>query len=114
MLGPQYTYRAELVRIIDGDTFVARVDLGFRIRHDINVRIADVDTPELPSDRGRQATDFLRENMEGEHLLIQSRKDKRSFERWVCDVWVQNKVLGWVSIGDLIAGSDTGQKHVAA
>lgn len=43
-------YRANNVRVIDGDTLVANIDLGFNVwLHDQSIRLADIDTPELKS-----------------------------------------------------------------
>jgi micrococcal nuclease len=46
-----YEYTARCVYVVDGDTFDFDVDLGFRIAHNIRVRLAgpDSDTPELRS-----------------------------------------------------------------
>lgn len=42
--------RATNVRVIDGDTVKADVDLGFNVwLHDQSIRLADIDTPELKS-----------------------------------------------------------------
>lgn len=45
---PRYVYEAEIVEVIDGDTIVADIDLGFRIwlRHE-SLRLWGVDTPEV-------------------------------------------------------------------
>ena len=43
-----YRYRAEVVRVIDGDTVVCDVDLGFNIcMKKESVRLAKIDTPEV-------------------------------------------------------------------
>ena len=42
-----WTYRAKDVRVVDGDTIQATVDLGFNIHHRIFVRLVGVNTPEL-------------------------------------------------------------------
>lgn len=44
-----YEYRAQCVRVVDGDTYDIEVDLGFSIRHQIRVRLKDIDTAELNS-----------------------------------------------------------------
>lgn len=42
-----YTYRAEIVRVVDGDTVDINIDLGFGVwLNDERVRLAGVDTPE--------------------------------------------------------------------
>jgi|TARA_R100000315_G_C5156354_1_gene89811 micrococcal nuclease len=41
-----FDYKAELIRIIDGDTFVATIDLGFSTHRKETVRLAGINTPE--------------------------------------------------------------------
>jgi len=41
-----YRYRAELVRVVDGDTYDFDVDLGFHVTNRIRVRMAGIDTHE--------------------------------------------------------------------
>ena len=42
-----YEYKAELIRVVDGDTVDLLVDLGFKVHHVVRVRLLDVDTPEI-------------------------------------------------------------------
>ena len=44
---PSYRYRAELDRVVDGDTFDVLIDLGFYIRIKERIRLEEVDTPEI-------------------------------------------------------------------
>jgi micrococcal nuclease len=44
-----YTYRAELVRVVDGDTVDLRVDLGFSVQLKQRFRLAGINAPELHS-----------------------------------------------------------------
>lgn len=44
-----FTYRARIIRIIDGDSIVLSCDLGFRIYHTMNCRLAHINAPELNS-----------------------------------------------------------------
>jgi len=41
-----YTYNAKILRVVDGDTVTAEVDLGFSIRRKEKFRIAEFDAPE--------------------------------------------------------------------
>jgi endonuclease YncB( thermonuclease family) len=43
----EYTYEARIVRVIDGDTVYADLDLGFRQTSRLPLRIRDLDTPEI-------------------------------------------------------------------
>jgi len=42
-----FQYEARIIRIKDGDTLTVDVDLGFHIHHEIDVRLARIDTPEI-------------------------------------------------------------------
>ncbi len=43
----QYEYKAKLVRVIDGDTLILELDLGFKIRVQHTVRLLGINTPEM-------------------------------------------------------------------
>ena len=42
-----YTYKSKCIRVIDGDTIVAEVDLGFNTFKKVNVRLLGIDAPEV-------------------------------------------------------------------
>ena len=51
---PDNSYLAEITRVIDGDTFVADVDLGFKVwMRNVTFRLYGVNTPEV---RGKKKT----------------------------------------------------------
>ena len=54
-----YDYRATLVRVIDGDTLVFDVDLGFSIHSLHHVRLRGVNAPELRTDAGPPARQWV-------------------------------------------------------
>ena len=41
-----YQYKAEVVRIVDGDTIDVVIDLGFKITTNQRIRFARINTPE--------------------------------------------------------------------
>ena len=41
-----YVYNAEIQRAVDGDTFIAKIDFGFKIFHENRFRLRNIDTPE--------------------------------------------------------------------
>lgn len=63
---PAYDYACEVVRVIDGDTLVLRVDLGFRMTTEQAFRLYGIDAPELPTPEGVAARDFVNRWV-GEH-----------------------------------------------
>lgn len=100
MIGPVYQYRATLNRIIDGDTYVLDVDLGFRITAAITIRLHDFDTPEVVGEqkpRGLAAKAFVERVLvsasEANTIVIVSYKDAMSFARWIADVYIAGQLL---------------------
>lgn len=65
-----YTYNSELIRVIDGDTVEAMVDLGFHTWHKVTIRLYGINTPETRTKdleekaRGLSAKDRLIELLE--------------------------------------------------
>lgn len=91
--GPVYVYRAVALRVIDGDTFVARVDLGFEVDRRIHVRLRGINAPEHNRPGGIESMVFLTELLlpdtrDPTLLLLRSYKDQQSFARWICDAWI--------------------------
>ena len=41
-----YTYKAKVLKVIDGDTIDVLIDLGFDIQHKIRLRLFGINTPE--------------------------------------------------------------------
>lgn len=54
-----YSYRATVVRVVDGDTVEFDIDLGFHLSLRAKMRLANIDAPEMNTDEGKAAKDFL-------------------------------------------------------
>lgn len=85
-----HVHRAEVTRVIDGDTFVARVELDFRVKVDITVRVRDLWEPEMDTPEGVAAKAALEARLAAvnNQVVLRSYKDRQSFARWICDVWL--------------------------
>jgi len=57
------TYPALIERIIDGDTVVARLDLGLGVEILQPVQLAGVNAPERHTDAGKQAIAYVQERL---------------------------------------------------
>lgn len=83
-----YTYKAELVRVIDGDTIVLDIDLGFEtwLRNQV-IRLYGIDTPEMKGKEkpeGLKVTAWMEQRLEGREIVLQSIQDKKgNFGRWL-------------------------------
>lgn len=106
--GPAYVYRATVDRVIDGDTYVLDVDLGFKVHAKITVRLRGVNCPELSTDEGKTAASWVADEIVGQQLLIQSYKDQQSFARWVCDVYLTMPSGAITALADGIISSGHG------
>lgn len=70
-----YTYKAIVLRVIDGDTVKLSIDLGFRVFWTSNCRLADINAPEMNTEEGKASKAHLQTIIsEGEELTIVSRK----------------------------------------
>jgi endonuclease YncB( thermonuclease family) len=87
-----YTYKATILTIHDGDTFFAEVDLGFHVRKDMWLRLAGVNTPEMPTPEGAAARQFVDDWLLGHPTVTviteRDRKgsEKQTFGRYVAHV----------------------------
>ena len=54
-----YEYLADVVRVVDGDTMHLNVDLGFNIKYEMPVRLLGLNCPELNTDAGKVAKQFV-------------------------------------------------------
>ena len=84
------TYRAKVVRVVDGDTIDLDVDLGFYTTLRIRGRLAGVDTPERVHEDFALATEALSNLLlnvtsdEG-YILIKTKKTGK-YGRWLVDI----------------------------
>ena len=84
-----YTYRAKVKRVIDGDSVVIDIDLGFDTWiKDQNVRLYGIDTPEVRTKdpwekkHGKLAKQFVEQVLpEGSDVRITTVKDDDKFGR---------------------------------
>jgi micrococcal nuclease len=93
---PAYTYRAVVVRVIDGDTVVLDIDLGFDTwLHNKHIRLLGVDAPEI---RGAERAEGLKWKARleaqlptGAEVILQSTKDKSDkYGRYLGTLWSQD------------------------
>ena len=92
-----YTYRAKLIRCVDGDTADLEVDLGFKVFAKIRARLLGVDTPERGKPHYLKATLMLESLIESEadpdgYITIKTHKTGK-YGRWLVDIDNVNSAL---------------------
>lgn len=88
----RYTYEAKLIKVIDGDTLIASVDLGFGLSTVQTLRLRGLDAREVESRQGKEAKEFLEHELAQGPLVIRTvRSDK--YDRYLVDLWVNGVYL---------------------
>jgi endonuclease YncB( thermonuclease family) len=81
-----YIYYATLERVIDGDTLLLDFDLGFFASLKSKVRLIGIDCPELETEEGRRAAEFVETELKDAKLIVETRK-KEKFGRYLCFIY---------------------------
>lgn len=95
---PAFTYAADVVKVIDGDTIDVHVSLGFYVWIRFQrIKLAGIDAPPADDPAGAAATQHLESLIGGKTVILQSihgeddpaRRD--SFGNWLGNVWIDGK-----------------------
>lgn len=89
-------FRGIVKRVIDGDTVTVMIDVGFFTYIFADVRIADINTPEIVGAeraKGLEARAFVEGLLSDRPVLLQTHlqstgTERMSFERYVADIWL--------------------------
>ena len=70
-----YVYKALVERVIDGDTLLLRVDLGFTVWKEQRFRLGGIDCPALDEPGGREAFEYVRDQMaKADFVMVKTNK----------------------------------------
>ena len=93
-----YKYNAKVLRVVDGDTIDAMVELGFNVTMKIRFRLSGFDAPETyrpKSDKekelGLKATAELERLIGGKEVIVESSKFGKY--RWLATVYIDGHEL---------------------
>jgi micrococcal nuclease len=76
--GGPYIYRVTILKVLDGDTFDVNIDLGFKAHIEETVRLAAVDAAPLNEDGGKEAFEYVREQMsKAKTIVVRTGKEDR-------------------------------------
>ena len=89
-----FTYNVYVTQVIDGDTFRAVVDLGFKFSTVQTLRLRGLDAPEIESKEGQEAKAFLAKQLAKNHgaILIKTVKSDK-YDRYLADVWADGRYV---------------------
>ena len=88
-----YTYKAFVMRVIDGDTLKLEIDTGFDEQCRETIRLRGIDCPEMNTPEGRAAKRFVeRELAHCESIILKSTQTrKEKWGRYLGDVFYTDK-----------------------
>lgn len=96
----KFTYPISAIRVIDGDTIEADVDLGFRIKQRQVIRLAGIDAPELRS-KDAAEREWAKESKEAlEKILIAWQPSEVLMHSTGLDKYGRSLAFIWVNYGD--------------
>jgi endonuclease YncB( thermonuclease family) len=110
-----YDYNAEVIRVIDADTLVCVVDLGFKIHHEITLRVKDLWAPERFTPEGKAAKSFVEELIASRNYWVQvvtERIPGKSFDRYIAHVFLSGTGEDeWESFASIVIGAGHGTRE---
>lgn len=71
-----YRYNATILRVIDGDTVHAEIDLGLDQRRRIKLRLYGINAPELHNAGGKESRSALAIMVDGKQVVLETIKDR--------------------------------------
>ncbi|GMR24912.1 MAG: hypothetical protein BMS9Abin39_0182 [Ignavibacteria bacterium] len=102
-----FTYKAIVTSVYDGDTCTVDIDLGLHtwVRKE-KIRLYGINAPEIRGEersKGLKSRDFLREQILGKEIIIETLKDKKGkYGRYIGKIWIRNKKEKEINISDLL------------
>jgi len=79
--------------VIDGDTVVFYVDLGFRTYSRQKLRFRGIDCPELATPEGKIAKTFVEEKLKRAKIITIKTYRKDKYDRYLADIFVGSKEI---------------------
>jgi len=93
-----YVYKATIERVIDGDTLLVNIDLGFQVFKQQRIRLAEIDTPPIDEDLGQKAFKFVRDQLAKAPFIIIKTNKIDIYGRYVGHVFYSLKKVSKVAM----------------
>ncbi|MDD3375248.1 MAG: thermonuclease family protein [Candidatus Omnitrophica bacterium] len=81
-----YTYQATVTRVIDGDTIILNIDLGFDSWIEQKLRLRGIDTPEISSVSGIAAKEYVKKICAKVDFVICKTYKEDKYGRYLADI----------------------------
>jgi hypothetical protein len=86
-----YTYKAQLERVIDGDTIIAVIEVGFGNWVRQTLRLRGIDCPELTVARGQLAAQYVERELKSCPFIVVKTYRSDKYDRYLTDVFYDKR-----------------------
>jgi len=86
-----YTYKAQLERVVDGDTIIAVIDTGFGNWMRQKLRLRGIDCPELTTAKGQLAAQHVERELKNCPFIIVKTYKSDKYDRYLSDVYYDKR-----------------------
>lgn len=99
----EFKYKAKIIKVVDGDTFDAEIDLGFNFKAKVRFRMYGLNAPEtygIPKDseqykEGLKTKEWLLARLLNKEVILHTFKDKtEKYGRYLASVRIENIDIG--------------------
>lgn len=87
-----YQYKAEVNRVVDGDTVVCTVDLGFNIFVKEKFRLAKINAPETSTPEGKEVKELVSNMLTDKEIVLDVLKQDK-YGRWLAIVLLDGQEI---------------------
>lgn len=109
-----HQYKAVVKRVVDGDTFIAVIELGFGLFLEKEVRLYPIDTPETNRKETREAglksKKRLKELIENKEVLLVAVKAKEKFGRFIARCFLVDDGFS-TDVGQILLDENLGEEY---
>ena len=103
-----YTYKAQVLRVTDADTFTVKIDVGFRFYYENEIRLLRINAFETKLGKNTNAEqkaaglagkDYVKKLIEGKEVIIKTVLEKEKFGRILAEVYIKIDDV-WINLND--------------
>jgi micrococcal nuclease len=84
---PSYLYKAKILNVVDGDTLILDIDLGFTNHKKQRIRLSQIDAPEMKTEEGIKSFHFLRDKLVDVDFVVVKTNKVDIFGRYIGDIF---------------------------
>ena len=84
---PNYLYKARIINVIDGDTLLVEIDLGFAVLKKQRVRLNNINAEDIKTKEGKKAFKYLRDLVARLEIIVVKTKKIDIYGRYLADIF---------------------------